>query len=107
MRGIPHMVATMNCQSTSNACRRGKAQNSSKWPANNHVSGLTLSRQCVHTLRCAEKNGTTDNNNNTSRNDRYSILSVVSLYSSVSGSVHLLVNMAPTQRRVLLKERGK
>ena len=25
---------------------------------------------------------------------------------SVSGSVHLLVNMAPTQRRVLLKERG-
>ena len=23
MRGIPHMVATMNCQSTSNACRRG------------------------------------------------------------------------------------
>ena len=30
-----------------------------------------------------------------------------SMYSSVFGSVHLLVNMAPTQRRVLLKERGK
>ena len=50
MRGIPHMVATMNCQSTSNACRRGNAKHSSKWPTNNHVSGLTLSRQCVHTL---------------------------------------------------------
>ena len=49
------MVATMNYQSTSNACRKGNAKNGSKWPTNNHVSGLTLSRQCVHALRCAEK----------------------------------------------------
>ena len=43
----------MNCQSTSNACRRGNAKYGSKWPTNNHVSGLTLSRQCAHTLRHA------------------------------------------------------
>ena len=59
MRGIPHMVATMNCQSTSNACRRGNANYGSKWPTNNHVSGLTLSIQFVHTLRCAENKHST------------------------------------------------
>ena len=26
MRGIPHMVATINCQSISNPCRRGNAK---------------------------------------------------------------------------------
>ena len=41
------------------ACMQGKCKNGSKWPTNNHVSGLTLSRQCVHTLRCAENKHST------------------------------------------------
>ena len=39
--------------------QEGNAKNGSKWPTNNHVSGLTLSRQCVHTLRCAENKHST------------------------------------------------
>ena len=65
--------------------QEGKCKNGSKWPTNNHVSGLTLSRQCAHTFRCTEKKQ----------------------HSSVSGSVHLLLNTATTQRRVLLEERRK
>ena len=53
------MVATLNCQSTSNAGRRGNAKNGSKWPTSNHVNGLTLSRQCVHILMCAENKHST------------------------------------------------
>ena len=70
MRGIPHMVATMNCQLTSNASRRGNAKNGSKWPTNNHVSGQTLSRQCVHTLSVQITNTA---HPHTRRNERHSI----------------------------------
>ena len=70
-------------------------KNGSKWPTNNHVSGLTLSRQCVHTLRWTENK------------HRGWGMERGKCQVSLVQYTYLLVNTAPTQRRVLLKERGK
>ena len=106
MRGIPHMVAIMNCQSTSNAWRRGNAKMIvRKWPTNNHVSGLTLSRQCVHKLSVQITN-TAHPHTRRMTDTRFRVLSVCTQVSLVQYT-YLLVSTAPTQRRALLKERGK
>ena len=58
-RGIPPHGGNNELPINLYCMQEGKCKNGSKWPTNNHVSGLTLSRQCVHTLRCAENKHST------------------------------------------------